>query len=83
MSIWEVAVKTNREDITSKYDSIPVNDCIRHKCKPKFYRHVKKNKKRSDIPLLTATCLSDECGKICMDGEDIVGIWNKWNPNNK
>lgn len=77
MSVITTKLKTHsRLDITSQYGKL--NACKLHGCQPKIMDIVAGRDKEHHY---VAICKDDDCGKISMSsGQDVVNIWNKWNP---
>lgn len=78
MSLISVKLKTHsRTELTGEFLD-KLNNCIVHKQIPIILDVVAgRNKEHHYL----AGCCSDDCGKISMtSADDVVEIWNKWNP---
>jgi len=79
MGIIEFSMKTHSiKDITGEFTKL--NNCILHNRIPKILEVVAGKRKEKHY---TANCDSPDCGKISMDKNQIVTIWNKFNPKTK
>jgi hypothetical protein len=80
MGIFEVISPCSSTNINDQIDMDTVNPCIVHNVKPNFFLKMPLRKKKDQWGMKVVECKEDSCMRCCGDQEDIVAVWNKWNP---
>jgi len=77
MGVYSVTMKTHsKEDITDNH-AIKLNLCKIHKRKPHIFKMIVGRGKET---YYVANCEHDDCGKISYSVNELIQVWNKWNP---